>query len=74
MLPEHLKTPQFLHILYANRDKIHASQEYRTRQEHSMLTEDKVYNLVYAITENKELADKAKSYFILEETKRERIQ
>ena len=70
ILPDKIKTPKLLHIIHSHRDKIHAVNEIRTRQQTGRLTENRVYDLMYAATGDSLEAEKAQSYFILEETRK----
>ena len=62
-------TPSQLHYMYLGIPKVKAQKELLIRSALSHLTENKVYNLVYAITENEDLAQKEVARHILETSK-----
>jgi len=70
ILSEEMKTPTLLYMLYTSRHKIHDHQEFRTRQQNSSLTEERVKSLIYSVTGDAKTADKAASYFVLEQTRK----
>jgi hypothetical protein len=72
VLPESLKTPTLLHVLYTNKDKIQAHKEYQTRIANSKITENRVRELIIRLTGNQLLADKAAAKFSLADSKKER--
>lgn len=72
VLPDELKTPEVLHVLFSQKDKIHAQQEFKARRQQAPLDSNKIYELVLKLTGNYDQADEAKSRFQLDESRKER--
>ena len=63
-------TPSQLHYMYLSIPKVKAQKELVIRAALGELSESKVYNLVYALTEDEDIAQQEVAKHILETSKR----
>ena len=68
------KTPFLQYVLYTEKERIKDFAEYRNRSAQSKLTEDRIRQIVFSVTNCPLEADKAASYLVLQETKPTREQ
>ena len=70
IIPDALKTPPVLHIIYTAQNKIQAVNELKQRSIQGQLSDERLYDLVYTATGNAEIASTAVAKYILNTTKK----
>jgi len=70
VLSDKMKTPEALHALYCYENHIDAVQELKQRVANGEMSQERLYKLLMAATENRDLAETEVAKYILNTTQK----